>query len=957
MTETASYSIQYQAAPQWVVGWNTDDPSAVIPLDADDHYPDDYAGRCVAVCDVDKEWGGEASAACMRLITLELSDAERIDLINHNKKILNGAVVDVTALDRFGSRLVNAYEDEFGAEWLALKAEGERVPQIVDEENEIALEAEKVAADYASEILYRFESVEARVALPQTVTHTGTGLYAVKKSVTSSADTIVSVVGQVVTLTTGGLGTSDAFKGGYATVGSVTRSIVSHTDNTITFEGDISAWSGAITTYDAWSTIAGAEAQLWIDQGATTFTSTQQIDVEAGTWYETITANLSLTATPRYSMTYTGDNRNTIIDANGTLTYHVAAGNTYNNQFSGFTFTGACTSDYMVHSVSGTSYYNLFDNCLFDGSAGVSNRVTYGCHCWFRGCEIDGSNGLTNIEVLGGHLHEFTRCKLHDLASVAFYPTADFSLDSCELYNISYAVLRSATLSTSYGRHIIRNNVFYNIVRFSGLYASHRNLEMTNNIFHTVTDEMFYEPLGYLFDLGGEGVNIDNNTYYNINEYLYSANETSIATFSAWQARNAALGNEQNSNERDPLFTDAAAYDFSLKSTSPERHARPSSGVATDINGDARNRYRVSTGAHDYGNPAATWSAGSGLALADLGDGGTLRATWDAITDEVPTTLDYEYVIADADTLDIEAIVPEGVLTYDLASNPIGVPKNIVIGTRYKQVTDNVTLDSAIATATPSNIVIIPDTPAISGIVDDGTGVSFTIGCITASALDRVFAYYRDAGTPGSEWELFNVSRLGTGDLQVTGLLENTKYEVQIVATRGSSATENPSEPSAPAFVLVTSGDYAPAIDIIKSLLVADADVTAIVGSGKEARIYVETGLQGGLTPYVVLYLQDDVPLQGVEEVMGINEVTIDLYIVAKRTGDLDALSKAISLALNGFIGDVAGTTGTSLVSEITLERFGATVNQPSVGAEVGLKQRNAECQMFYQQQAPDAPA
>ncbi|MDK1020033.1 MAG: fibronectin type III domain-containing protein [Candidatus Hydrogenedentes bacterium] len=110
------------------------------------------------------------------------------------------------------------------------------------------------------------------------------------------ADFNADSVSQTIDLTTGGLGTADAFKGGYVTnvTRSETRAIIRHIDDSVTLEGSLTNWltGDDLDIFDAWNTVFEVRSQLETDQGAgVDFTDTQLVALRAGT--DTVSIMLS----------------------------------------------------------------------------------------------------------------------------------------------------------------------------------------------------------------------------------------------------------------------------------------------------------------------------------------------------------------------------------------------------------------------------------------------------------------------------------------------------------------------------------------------------------------------------------------------------------------------------------------------------------------------------------------
>lgn len=93
---------------------------------------------------------------------------------------------------------------------------------------------------------------------------------------------------------------------------------------------------------------------------------------------------------------------------------------------------------------------------------------------------------------------------------------------------------------------------------------------------------------------------------------------------------------------------------------------------------------------------------------------------------------------------------------------------------------------------------------SISAAVNDDTGTSGTLTLVADDAADELFVYYRTVAS--GLWTLFGSTRTGSGDLQITGLTNNTLYEFIDIASRSGSPLLNPSPPSEPARIYITDG-------------------------------------------------------------------------------------------------------------------------------------------------------
>jgi hypothetical protein len=84
--------------------------------------------------------------------------------------------------------------------------------------------------------------------------------------------------------------------------------------------------------------------------------------------------------------------------------------------------------------------------------------------------------------------------------------------------------------------------------------------------------------------------------------------------------------------------------------------------------------------------------------------------------------------------------------------------------------------------------------PFISAAVNDGTGNSATLSISAQNVNDEIFIYYRDY--PSGIYTLYPSTRIGSGDIQITGLTNKQKYEFIAFASRSGSPVIDQSPPS-----------------------------------------------------------------------------------------------------------------------------------------------------------------
>lgn len=438
----------------------------------------------------------------------------------------------------------------------------------------------------------------------------GTGLYCTKVIPTKNDDTQSGApAGQVITLTTAGLGTADAFKGGYVinVTKTETISIVSHTDDTITLTtgADLINWTDGddLDIYDAWNTITGSHDQLNVDQGVATFTEPQIIRVFEGDYDEQIliysTYDFKPTFGNYFKLEVGGDSGNvTWVDSANSSHYVYYIGNTTNfgarwiidgkNRLR----IGSATRSYRIFAAAGRGYFWIYNttfwigtkagvyggsldrfiNCTFErkgeGAAGNAEMITNWGFPKFYGCVFDGHSETLSVTE---------RCFLT-------YNNGRVILRSCIIKNFNTTALYAGWDTD------IRNCVFYNC---GTIFYSHQNrLTVLNNIFHTVS-RVFYT------NEANHDLRFENNCYYNTTvDFAYI--QGASYTFSEWQkyVDFFEVSPDANSIEIDPLFTNPAAGDFTLQDASQCHANAIPVGVEKDVTGTKFRIPRCAIGAH-----------------------------------------------------------------------------------------------------------------------------------------------------------------------------------------------------------------------------------------------------------------------------------------------------------------------------------------------------------------------
>jgi len=111
----------------------------------------------------------------------------------------------------------------------------------------------------------------------------------------------------------------------------------------------------------------------------------------------------------------------------------------------------------------------------------------------------------------------------------------------------------------------------------------------------------------------------------------------------------------------------------------------------------------------------------------------------------------------------------------------------------------------------------IPDPPDLSGVNDD-TGTSVTLTYVAESSSDRMYTYY--SLSDEEDWTLALQTRLGSGIVQITGLVAGN-YDFFAVASQSGSATINQSAPSNVIRITVATAAPSAATDNVRSAVKA----------------------------------------------------------------------------------------------------------------------------------------
>ena len=590
-TKTTRYWVVHRKRPLWSVGETKEDaykrrtaPVPIVLQDAE-RYPEDYAGRIQTLIPATEDRPGWASDI-FGAIVVDLTTTQIQSCWRRESKVIGDKLLPVTFEDKYGA-IASTLLDKYSSTDV--------------------LEAKHAIADARLEEINK-DVVQMIKNLPQTVTHTGTGLYAVKTSPTNETEAQSgAVAGQVVTIA-GTVAASPAFTGGYITnsTQAETRAIVSHNTTTATLEGDISGWGDedVLEWYDAWSTIDAAGEQLLVDQGATDFDQKQEMRLYAGTYTEAVNiGTMAPTNQFRWVWTVNGSDSVTIsntgqaaalleLTATDNTEFHDMTLNCDNN----FLLDAANLGPFWLYDVdctgtNGGECYSIsctrctFTNYNYAFRAPMSEYI----ECTFTGCTscIGHNNDGEQIRAIGCLFDTCTNVWRGFRTKYA-WGSSQFALEffNCTVYNCTYLIYHTNSFTDA--------NAF--------------QIRVRNTVFHTVTTVYYGQ------DAEAELVisDCDYNTYYNCTQVAYLGG--SNLSFGQWQALTDSQGvsPDANSITTDPGLTAPASEDFSLTAASNCVHAGIGSFAVCQrgINAVAFDKWHPDKGA---------WSSGPGPNVAHSG--------------------------------------------------------------------------------------------------------------------------------------------------------------------------------------------------------------------------------------------------------------------------------------------------------------------------------------------------
>lgn len=429
----------------------------------------------------------------------------------------------------------------------------------------------------------------------------GTGLYAAKVTPTHNDDTQSGApAGQVITLVTGGLGVANAWAGGYVVnaTRAETRSIVSHTDDTVTLEGSLANWldTDDLDIYDAWDTVQAAHDQLYTDQAGVAFTAEQTLRIYAGTFIENVTIQSALAPQPGYRAIIEANSGDTVVVRN------TGASDTFTHSdadwywtYSGFKVENDQSDKYCVKLYnSGSSY--IYDMIFENTSSGIKLiELGYSTNAQILRCTF--TNGYLRAGVV-----IVEQCTFTD-AAIVTYGGDVLTAKGCTFYG------RYSTLAQIYCTGAVIHLLNCTFVGSAGTETAIDNHHTTGCRF--IVRNCVFDNLGLAFESYGatsvgEMIDSDYNCFNSCTK-IATWHGSDYTTLADWQAAtvDTELGGtgspDADSISSDPLLTDPATGDFSLQANSPCRHAGAGAGVPEGINAVDFDPYHPDIGAWSSG--------------------------------------------------------------------------------------------------------------------------------------------------------------------------------------------------------------------------------------------------------------------------------------------------------------------------------------------------------------------
>jgi hypothetical protein len=570
-----------------------------------------------------------------------------------------------------------------------------------------------------------------------------------------------------------------------------------------------------------YTTIQSAFDQLFTDQGAATFTSSQIIRVYADTYDENVVPSTSLAPDKNNGWNLflegnSGDALNTVVLEPTAGTACLSLHRNIFVRHLTITSTVCTTGIRNTASAHGTT---ISDCSVTINIAGAVDTVGINIRsaCLIEDCTISvngtasGSYGIRCIQDVPPKIH---RCYINGNGTATRGIGTHIGCDiaSSVIYGFASGIAQDGY--PRYGPSIIRNAVIYNCttaMHMSAWYAT--SYEMVNVIVHTCTT--VFSPYNWWperssgADQTGAIMGMKHCFFYNYTNFgRQSLAPNATKTYAEWIAFNRVTA-VANTDGVDPLFTDPGSADFSLQAASPCLNAGHGSGITYDINSTSFHKQTPDVGAisASAAGVTPTWTSDtSNITATDQGDGDGVSISFDAST-LAPSHLTAEYAVqyqasggdwsgATIAWIGTGTSVTLGGLTQDTAYD-------FRVGARTKDLGQSWSYASDSDSATPTGGAS-PSVPQITSVTNDGDGDGATATLVTDSGTD-VYLYSRIRNSTDA-WNAEG-SRTDSGTISVSGLTNNSMYEFIAIATAGASVSDTPSLPSAIVSVLIIDSD------------------------------------------------------------------------------------------------------------------------------------------------------
>lgn len=204
--------------------------------------------------------------------------------------------------------------------------------------------------------------------------------------------------------------------------------------------------------------------------------------------------------------------------------------------------------------------------------------------------------------------------------------------------------------------------------------------------------------------------------------------------------------------------------------------------------------------------------------------------------------------------------------------------------------------------------VTVPAAPALSSATAGDSAVTLAIAA--AVETDVVYARYR---TPSGAWsaESEALALTGSGEIIICGLTNGVSYEFIAYAKSGDVM----SVWSAPLSATPNAGEKYTVEQAIRKILVDNQALSAQVG----ARIYPNACPQGETSDLVIYRIKPGQQIHDMSGAVGIANVVVEASVYSAEKDNSCFISDNVRLALDGFHGAVAGSSGSIVIHQVRL--------------------------------------